>query len=388
MKRIGLVVVLLILGISNSLGQIKSDSLVYYFPLDGNVITDASGNNHNGTANNTQAILDRVGLQPSSAISLNGTSSYIQLPNDPELKPSFPFSLVFWIKVANFPSVTQSIYRADDDITAYAGFSIQLTNSGKINSSVGSGNGIGSQHRRTYQSNAQLIVNQWHHVVVNYLGVSSVEIFIDGTKATGSFSGTASSMGYSSVAGVIGRNPVSSGGYNYLQVELDELRLYNDEIDDSEVGFFAFEYPCIVKVEDTTAVYDTIVNTIQVTDTIPVNDTVYTYNIITYYDSVAVSDTLVVNSPNGTPSNQQYSISVYPNPNKDRLYIEFGSNFLNLSGKSIRIVNAFGVIVYTKLISNPFEYVDFLTMGGKGTYFLQMTQGANNVLLTRRIVIQ
>lgn len=387
MKRIGLVIILLVLGINSIEAQIKADSLVYYFPLDNNAI-DASGNNHNAILNAAQGVYDRVGIQPNSAVSLNGASSYIQLPNDPELKPSFPFSLVFWIRVANFPSVTQSIYRADDDTTAYSGFSVQLSNSGKINTSIGSGNGIGAQHRRTYLSNAQLITNTWHHVVVNYLGVNSIEVFLDGKKKTGSFSGTSSSMGYSATAGIIGRNPISSGGYNYLQMELDELRLYNDEIQDSEVGFFAFEYPCIVEVNDTTTINDTIINLIQVTDTIQVNDTVYSYNTVTYYDSVAVSDTLIISSPNGTPQNQKYTIKIYPNPNKDRLYIEFGSSFVNLSSKSMRILNTFGLMVYSKAISNPFEYVDFTALGGKGTYFFQITQGTNNVLLTRKIIIQ
>lgn len=387
MKRIGLVVVLLVFGVSNLTGQIKTDSLVYYFPLNGNGI-DASGNNHNATVNNTLPVNNRIGIQPNTAISLNGTNAYIQLPNDPELKPNFPFSLVFWIKVGNFPSVTQSIYRADDDITSYAGFSVQLSNSGKINSSVGSGNGIGSQHRRTYISNAQLTVNTWQHVVVNFLGVSNVEVYIDGKLATGSFSGTSSIMGYSTIAGKIGRNPVSSGGYNFLEVELDEMRLYNAKIESNEVGFFAFEYPCIVEVEDTVTVNDTVVNIVQVTDTIQVNDTVYSYNTITVYDSVAVSDTLIISSPNGTPQNQSYSIKVYPSPNLDKLYLDFGSSFTNLSGKSIRIVNAFGVVVYSKLISNPFEYIDFLTLGGKGTYFLQMMQGTNTIILTRKIIVQ
>lgn len=387
MKNSLLLSILLCFGFQVAMSQIKTDSLVYHYSFDGSG-NDLSGNNYNATPNNQQYIFDRVGLDPSSAISLNGTNAYVQLPNNPNLKPSFPFALSFWVKIGSIPAANQSIYRADDDTTAYAGFSVVLTKFGRINAVIGSGNGIGSQHRKTFLSSTILTINKWHHLVVNYISASSAEIYLDGVQETIVTNGTATSMGYSTVSGILGRNPVSSGGFNYLDVSLDEMRLYNDKIEQSEVGYLAFEYPCIKPYADTIVVNDSVINTVQVMDTIVYYDTTFIYNNVAYYDSVVVSDTLLISSASGTPPSQSFEINIYPNPNKDRLYFNFGASFVNLSGKSMRILNNFGVAVYTKPISNPFEYVDLVALGGKGSYFIQMIQGNNNVLLTRKLIVQ
>jgi hypothetical protein len=103
---------------------------------------------------------------------------------------------------------------------------------------------------------------------------------------------------------------------------------------------------------------------------------------------VAVSDSLIINSDPSLPANQQFSILLYPNPTKERLYIDFGSTYQNLNGKSMRILNQLGQIIYYQPIINPFEYIDISALGGFGTYYYQVLHGANQVMLTRKIIIQ
>jgi hypothetical protein len=348
-------------------GQIKTDNLLLYMQLDGNA-ADSSGNGYHGTYNNVNNTFDRIGIVPSSAADFDGTTSFVQLPNQSALKPTFPISISFWINIHTIPNLHKSLFRSDDNPNAYCGFSVQLTPLGRISSSIADCNGIGSQHRKTLETNKSLQTNKWYHVAVVYLANNNFKVYIDGVEETGVYSGTANSLGYSTIPGVFGKN-TSNNGTRYVDVEMDELRVYSDTLLPMDVGYLAFEYPCIETAFDTTIVNDTVSTLVSVYDSITVFDTNLVVQNVTYYDSVAVSDSLIINSDPSLPANQQFSILLYPNPTKERLYIDFGSTYQNLNGKSMRILNQLGQIIYYQPFIYPFDYIDYSTLGGFGTYY-------------------
>lgn len=72
-------------------------------------------------------------------------------------------------------------------------------------------------------------------------------------------------------------------------------------------------------------------------------------------------------------------ISVYPNPCRDFVCINFG-DFKKLNGYSLKIVNSLGQTVYNSWINKQGITIDLKSISGKGLYFVQILDSANNIL--------
>jgi len=111
---------------------IPKDSLVGWWPFDGDV-NDYSGNNNHGTANNLVSDKDKNGNN-NKCYSFNGTSSYISLPNNPNLRLTRNWSISVWVYTNGFNGASnyQTIFskRNDQGIWAY---SLSLSYTGNIN---------------------------------------------------------------------------------------------------------------------------------------------------------------------------------------------------------------------------------------------------------------
>ncbi len=76
---------------------------------------------------------------------------------------------------------------------------------------------------------------------------------------------------------------------------------------------------------------------------------------------------------------------IYPNPSIDKFTIDFG-NELN-SNYNIKINNMLGQEVYSNVIDKPqFEVIN--TWGGKGLYFVKIFDDKNNLLTTKKIILE
>ncbi len=80
-------------------------------------------------------------------------------------------------------------------------------------------------------------------------------------------------------------------------------------------------------------------------------------------------------------------VSIYPNPAKDRLVIDFG-NFPNVAGYEINIFDVTGKTVYNSTINKSNETIDLNTWTGKGVYFIKIYDKQSQQIENRKIVIQ
>jgi hypothetical protein len=134
---------------------------------------------------------------------------------------------------------------------------------------------------------------------------------------------------------------------------------------------------CVCTTMDTVIVYDTI----RVIDTV----------MVTVYDTVkiAVTDTLFIDITTGiAPAGRLLNtIKVYPNPAHDVVLIDNG-NYALMSGYSLHILNALGQSVFSNTISQQNASVSTATLGGAGTYIIQIRNSSNIVVETKKLIIR
>jgi hypothetical protein len=121
----------------------------------------------------------------------------------------------------------------------------------------------------------------------------------------------------------------------------------------------------------TTKIYDTI--------------TVYTYDTI----RIAVTDTLIIDIVSGISptSGILNTIRIYPNPAHDIVVIDNG-NYSSISGYSLKIVNTLGQAVFNSLMNQQNLTVTKTSLGGVGTYFIQVWDTTDHLVETRKLIIR
>jgi|UPI000482DF9E hypothetical protein len=90
----------------------------------------------------------------------------------------------------------------------------------------------------------------------------------------------------------------------------------------------------------------------------------------------------------GTEQNLANSqITVYPNPAKEQITIDCG-NLSNTSGWSYKIVNTLGQEVLKGEINSQQNVVSLNSLNGSGVYLVKIYDASNNLLNTKKIVLQ
>lgn len=143
----------------------------------------------------------------------------------------------------------------------------------------------------------------------------------------------------------------------------------------------------------TVAIYDTTVIMHHVFDTVIVAhhtfDTVTVHQII--YDSVRVSvtDTLIIDLFTGIspPGGLLTTIKVFPNPAHDRLFITI-DDFAHIPNHRIKITNVLGQTKFDQVVNQQTFNIDISTLGGTGTYFLQILNPAGQTIDTRKVLVK
>lgn len=110
-------------------------------------------------------------------------------------------------------------------------------------------------------------------------------------------------------------------------------------------------------------------------------------NTVTNY--ISVTDTLIINAvlTGLTPPNNINTITVFPNPTKDHIYINTG-NYQSMVDYQLKITNSLGQIVYQQIINAQSYSVDLNTFGGMGTYFVYIYDASNSLIDVRKIILQ
>ena len=217
-----------------------NDSLVAYYPFNGNDL-DSSGHNNNPSFNNATPTTDRFG-NANSAYYFDGKSSYISVPNSASLNFGTSVTISAWVKPTGFYSGTckdNVIFSQTTNTGSGKGYSMEFSSQGYSNGNTcnlpldtlhqvfyGPTNYANSISYQPY-----IQENKWYHLVFTYNGdsthfyVNNVLKYSTGEKIS-PFSNTASLL--------FGQYGDSSFPYWFNGV-LDDIRIYNRAIDSSEV---------------------------------------------------------------------------------------------------------------------------------------------------------
>lgn len=143
--------------------QSLANGLVVCYLMDGNA-TDAGQNGFHGVTNASNGT-DRHG-NVDGALAFNGSTSYFDLPNDPLLKPAFPFTVSLWMRAS---ANTAGLYTSDYEDEVYKGFWVALNLDGTININCGNGGSIGPGSRSSEFSNMVFQLDQWYLLTAVFL---------------------------------------------------------------------------------------------------------------------------------------------------------------------------------------------------------------------------
>jgi len=224
MKRIILLIAVLATASFICHSQVPTSGLVAWYPFNGNA-NDASGNGNNGTNNGASLTADRLG-NANSAFSFNGSSDYIGLPF---ASSSFNQAI----------TITAWVYRTKtsdgDDVQGIVSNDLS-TNRGIVLCALPSSNLFlasvpVSQTIRAQPQSDLIPESTWHFIAMTYDNVN-VKIYQDGVFKTSSpLTGNL----YGDQLFTIGKDAYYTSSGRYWGGKIDDIRLYNRALSDSEI---------------------------------------------------------------------------------------------------------------------------------------------------------
>jgi hypothetical protein len=344
-KKLLLLVMGLALTTQITLAQVPTyaptNGLVGYWSFSGNA-NDSSPNANNGTVNGATLTTDRFG-SVNSAYSFNGLSNYIRINNI--LLPSTPtsYTISLWYNTQNFTSQNGNprmlISDRNTGLSSYK-YTIDVTASHLVgcaiyNGSGATGNGVTGDAGTN---------NNWHNAIFMYDStIATLYLYIDGSLVNTSTSVTHWSSG---------ANPTNIGYWNgfvgasgFFDGKIDDIGIWNRVLTQSEItSLYYSENSCQALV---------------------INTGVLGFNPVTYNNT----------------------ITIYPNPANDHITIDCG-NLANVSGWNIKIVNTLGQEVFSGAMNTQQYVVPLNTWGGQGIYFVKIYDASNNLINTKKIILQ
>ena len=317
------------------------NGLLAYYPFIGNA-NELIGNTNNGTVNGATLSTDINGFT-NSAYVFDGVSNYIDLPNNfyggqttniVTLRLRFKVSLngdfCIWNKDGNW--LEAAIYTT-------------------LNGAFGIFWAYPNQYNGIVTTNGSLVPNIWYDAVIIVNGSNS-KIYLNGTEQTAvTISTPSNSISFSSAgscgSGInrFGYQKVSCFPTQYFNGVLDEFMLYDRVLTQQEI----------------TQLYNSD-NTCQ---TLVINTGILTFNPPTYNNTV----------------------TIYPNPTNDQITIDCG-NLTNISGWVIKIINTLGQEVFSGAMNTQQYVVPLNTWTGQGVYFVKIYDASNNLMNTKKIILQ
>jgi len=327
----------------NSLfAQISKKGLIGYYSFDEEIL-DESGNCHTPAGGFYGKNFDRFGKED-AAIELYGLES-LDISYPDFYSSSYSYSI--WANMDQLPPLN-SQYMILAGGTILEDQFINLVNKVGQYNGVNAGSYIVPGSQLTLNQDMDLIANKWYHIVVtrNFFNYA---MYVDGILIKSIVSNPPSNPTY----GIYPSFKIGSRGNNSLAFKgkLDDIRIYNRAILFDEVKELYNEGLCL--------------NPIAVTDTLFINLNVSTFNPLTFNSS----------------------LKIYPNPTATQVTLDF-SDFSEITGYSLKIVDGAAKIVYDKLLTKKIETIDLSSWSGKGIYFVTVTDAKGNLIDTKKIILQ
>jgi len=195
---------------------------------EGDTAYDSAGDN-DGTIYGAQWTTGQI----DGALDFDGDDDYVNIGNDSSLKPNLPISVSMWVKLNSLRTnqwlISNDIYPGSN----YYGIWGYIRTTNQISISYGDGGSRTSWNRRSKVSTSTVSSGEWQHIAFVIKGATDMDIYINGTDAGGTYSGTGGALAYSTGDGYIG----SHGGTTYfIDGTIDDVRIYNRSLTEGEVG--------------------------------------------------------------------------------------------------------------------------------------------------------
>jgi hypothetical protein len=208
-----------------------TSGLVGYWKLDdssGTSAIDSSGDGNTGTL--TGGATWGAG-KVNGALSFDGTSGYMSVPNAASLSGMANLTITTWIKVSNTIISSGSIIGKRHSASPWTSyyFTIDTTNM-RIFPNITNASSVNNVFTAT--SNGSLVFNQWAHVAMVY----------DGTQVCMYWNGVLSSCGALTGNVFASNNPLwfaTDFGSNDSAIALDDVRIYNRALNGAEIARLA-----------------------------------------------------------------------------------------------------------------------------------------------------
>jgi len=347
MKKIFTILTLLVFTsiFSQIPSYVPTTGLVGYWPFNGNA-NDISGNGNNGTVNGATLTTDRFG-NANGAYSFNGYNNYIASTCSNLPLGNSSRSISAWVYMpslnSNFLNFIASwgygdAYRTSEN-KAF-GFTATL-NSMALWQSFGS-----LENNQIF--NTSFAPNNYYHVVVTVDNIGLFKFYVNSILV---YTNQIIGMNTISNANLLrfGRSTHTNtdGWAGYFLGQIDDIGIWNRALTQQEI----------------TGLYNTT-NSSEC-QSLVINTGILSFNPVTYNNTV----------------------TIYPNPANDQITIDCG-NIANVTGYKIKIVNTLGQEVFSGAMNTQQYVVPLNTWGGTGVYFVNIYDNANNLLNTKKIILQ
>ncbi len=208
--------------------------LVGYWSFDegtSTAVADRSGNGNKGTLSGSPAPAWTNG-KLGTALSFDGTSSYVSLTDTPALQIANVKTVTFWFKANNMtqtlPRLVSEVQDANNTWTiAMNDVSQAVPNCISVDFKIG-----GAAHGWNTPANS-IVAGQWYRITVTFSGSDVTAIYINGISQTISSNGGLIA-GFDSTFN-IGRRSDNARWFNGL---IDDVRVYSRQLSATEVGSF------------------------------------------------------------------------------------------------------------------------------------------------------
>lgn len=317
---------------------VPTNGLAGWWSFSGNA-NDSSTNANNGTVVNATLTADRFG-NTNSAYDFNGTSSHISLNNSIGNFGIADFTMSAWI--FKYDLTAGSVIGKRN--STGDGNMIILSSKPSYEISSGTGDYYENTNLPSYNT-----LNSWFHIVLVRSG-NNLKSYVNGVLIDNYISPTIHNINNSAIT-EIGARYSGSAIWNLWNGKIDDLGIWNRALTMDEINNLYNANICY--------------QNITVTDTLIINTGILSYNPVVYNNTV----------------------TIYPNPAKDKITIDCGT-LANVTGYKIRIFNVLGQEVFVGAMNQQQYLVPLNTWGGQGVYLVKIYDASNNLLDTKKIILQ
>ncbi len=314
------------------------DSLVAFYPFDGNT-NDTSGNNLHGTSAFTVNAPNRFNA-PSTSYRFNGLNSYVEFPSDFDFAPR---TVNLWFKADNDDySDWKFIFESDHPMLKKGLLELVLREEmGQLLLYINAGSG---------RDTVDIQTNIWYNATLVVDSNKTMKFYLNGVLVSNKTfaSNLTSTNGINKVLLGTDRNKIS----RFFKGQIDDVRFYSYELNQTEINNIVNEGLMVCNVT--------------VTDTLVIN----------------------VNLVNSSPVAYNNSIKIFPNPTKDKINIDCGSQYLSLQNSSIRITNSLGQAMFDHKIDQQYFELNMNNWTGKGLYLVYIVDSKGNITDVKKILLQ